>query len=471
MDISKQYEKAGEAVERGNDDYAIQLLQDVLSIRPDHLDSRKMLRNTVRKKFRKAGVKSAGFAAYVKGIAPLVKMGVSTLMKKHDQAMIEGERFLTFDPDNKLALTMLGKSAGKLANCKVTAIWVFQSILEKDPTDTKALKTLGQFFEDIDDVLKATECYERILQIRPADRDMELKLRDLAARKTIKAGWDKAGEKGAFKNILRDTNQMEDRSGEEQLIRTDDDLSRNIERVKGDIEKEPDNKQYVIQLGDLYRRGKEYDASRQQYMEAKQLDERDFSIDERLGDLKIEIFNDQIDQLEESIRKGTADESGSQRLKEIVAERDTFSTEEFKKRIAQRPTDLPLRYRLGMLLYNAGNIDDALAEFQQAVKSPQHKRTALTYCGMCLFKKNMHDMAVQMFENALEGSIVVGREEMNLLYNLGVAAEKLGDFKKAEDSYKKIFNADINFRDVKDKIEALYKKRQAHEAGEQQGAS
>jgi len=471
MDITKQYDKACQAVERGNDDYAIQLLQDILSIRPDYLESRKMLRETVRKKFRKAGVKSAGFSAYIKGFVPLVKMNVFSLMKKHDQAVIEGEKFLALDPDNKLALTVIGKSASYVPKCSETAIWVFQSIIEHNPNDTKALQALGQLYEQIDDVEKASDCYEQILRVRPTDRDMELKLRDLAARKTIKSGWDKVGERGDFKKVIRDGAQMEDRSGEEEVIRTDDDLQRNIDRVNKDIEDEPDNKQYIIQLGDLYRRGKLYDEAKAQYMKAKGLDERDHSIDERLADLRIELLNNDIAALEDAIHNGNAQEGAPQRLKKITDERDAFQTEEYKKRVDLRPTDLPLRYRLGRMLYNAGEINAALAEFQQAAKFPRYGRSALTFCGLCLYKKAMYDMAVQMFEDALKGTVIVGHDEKGILYNLGLAAEKLGDLDKAEEAFKRIFNSDINYRDVKDKIEAIYKKRPPPEPGGQKEAS
>jgi len=471
MDITKQYDKARQAVERGNDDYAIQLLQEILFIRPDYLEARKMLRETVRKKYRKAGVKSAGVSAYIKGILPLIKMNIFSLMKKHDQAMIESEKFLVLDPDNKPALTALGQSARHIPKCTETAIWVFQSIVENHPNDTKSLQTLAQLYEQIDDVQKASDCYEQILRVRPTDRDVELKLRDLAARKTIKTGWDKVGQRGDFKKVMRDASIMEDRSGEKEVIRTDDDLRRNIERVKKDIENEPDNKLYILQLGDLYRRGKLYDEAKAQYIKAKELDPLDHSIDERLGDLKIELFNNEISQLEDTVRKGEAPQGDRERLKELTAQRDAFATEEYKKRVARRPTDLPLRYKLGRLLYEAGEIDASLAEFQHAVKFPQHRRSALTYCGLCLYKKGMYDMAVQMFEDALKGSVTVGPEDKGILYNLGLAAEKLGDLTKAEEAYKRIFNADINYRDVKDKIEAIYKRRQTPQPGDQEKAS
>ena len=471
MDISKQYEKAREAVERGNDEYAIKLLQELLLIRPDSLESRQLLRETVRKKFRKSGVKSAGFSAYLKGIVPLAKTMAFNLTKKHDQALIECEKFLVNDPDNKLALTFLGKSASQVPNCTDTAIWIFKSIVEDNPEDVKALQTLGELYEGMDNVLDAIDCYEEITKRKPTDRATELKLRDLAARKTMKAGWDKVGKRGDFKQVVRDTDQMEDRSGEEEVIRTESDLERNLDRVKKDLETDPDNKRYVIQLGDLYRRGKRYDEAEAEYKRAKLLDENDFLIDERLGDLRIEIFNSKIEQIDDAVHKGTADAAAPQRLKELTAERDVFSTDEFRKRVEIRPTDLPLRYKLGVMLFNSGDIDGSLAEFQQASKFPQHRRSALTYCGLCLYKKGMFDMAVGMFEQSLEGSITVGHDEKSILYNLGLAAEKLGDLAKAEESYKKIFNADISFRDVKDKIEAIYKKRQAQAGGEPKAAT
>jgi len=460
MDITKQYDKACEAAERGNDEYAIKLFQEILSVCPDHLDSRQKLREAARSKFRKEGVKSAGAAAYLKGVVPLVKMHVYTLTKKYDQSLQESEKFLALDPDNVIALRNLGKAAAALPQGLPTAIWAYESIVAVKPNDTKALATLGALYEEVDDVEKASDCFERITRLKPEDHDVQTKLRDLAAHKTIKRGWDSVGEKGSFTKMMRDKDQMEDRSGEEEVIRTADDLERNIERVMGDIEREPGNKKLVIQLGDLYRRGKRWDDARAQYMRAKEIDPNDGSIDERIGDLKIERYNEDIYVLEEQIRKGTADESTKQKVKALAAERDSFATEEYAARVKLRPTELPLQYKLGLLYYNAADIDNAHIHFQYAKRSPQFRRTASTYCGMCLFKKAMFDMAVREFEEAIGDPVTIDREEKNILYNLGLAAEKVGDIAKAEEAYKKIFSVDVNYRDVKTKIETLYKKRQ-----------
>ena len=474
MDISKQYEKACEAVERGNDEYAIKLFQEILTYRPDHLESRQKLRDSVKRKFRKEGVKSAGPTAYVRGVVPLVKMHIYTLTKKFDLALQESEKFLLLDPDNAVALLNLGKAACEIPQCVPTAVWVYESILEQRPNDIKTLRILGDLYEKLYEkekepefVDKASGYYERILRIKPEAREVETKLRDLAAKKTIKKGWDRvqAREKGAFTEVLRDGTQMEDqRSGENEVIRTEDDLDRNIKRVKADIEKDPGNKKFIIQLGDLYRRGKRYDEAKAEYLNAKKLDPNDGSIDERIGDLQIEVYDRGISDLQDEARKGTATDAVKEKVKELVAQRDKFATKEYAARVKVRPTDLPLRYRLGALLYNANDIDGAFAEFQQAKNSPQFRRSASTFCGMCLFKKGMFDLAVQMFEDSAKESVTVDHEQKNILYNLGLAAEKMGDLKKAEAAYKKLFNADINYRDVSKKIEDLYKKAKSGEA-------
>ncbi|HUU68111.1 MAG TPA: tetratricopeptide repeat protein [Planctomycetota bacterium] len=460
MDITKQYDKACEAVERGNDDYAIKLFQEILSVCPDHLESRQKLREAARSKFRKEGVKSAGVGAYVKGIVPLIKMHLFTLMRKYDQSLQESEKFLALDPDNVLALNNLGKAAAAMPQGLPTAIWAYESIIAVKPNDTKKLATLGALYEEVDNVEKASECFERITRLKPEDREVQTKLRDLAAHKTIKRGWDSVGEKGSFTSVMRDKDQMEDRSGEEEVIRTADDLERNIERVKGDIAREAGNKKLVIQLGDLYRRGKRWDDARAEYLKAKEIDRNDGSIDERIGDLRIERYNEDIYVLEEEIRKSTAGEGAKEKVKALAAERDQFATREYAARVKLRPTELPLQYKLGQLYYNASDIDNAHAHFQHAKRSPQFRRSAGTYCGLCLCKKGMFDLAVQEFEEAIGDTVTIDREEKNILYNLGLAAEKLGDIPKAEEAYKKIFSVDVNYRDVKSKIEVLYKKRE-----------
>ncbi len=55
-DTSKYKQKAQEALDRGNYDYAIKLLQDILLWEPDNVEMRKQLRMAANKNVKKKGI-------------------------------------------------------------------------------------------------------------------------------------------------------------------------------------------------------------------------------------------------------------------------------------------------------------------------------------------------------------------------------------------------------------------------------
>jgi len=66
------------------------------------------------------------------------------------------------------------------------------------------------------------------------------------------------------------------------------------------------------------------------------------------------------------------------------------------------------------------------------------------------------DLAIEQFEKAVTGASVVDMEVKGILYALGEAHENQGRLGRALDAYKRIFEIDINFKDVSQKIQKLY---------------
>jgi tetratricopeptide (TPR) repeat protein len=66
-------------------------------------------------------------------------------------------------------------------------------------------------------------------------------------------------------------------------------------------------------------------------------------------------------------------------------------------------------------------------------------------------------MAVAQFEKAIAAITVIDDSAKGLLYNLGGAYVQLGNLDKATGCYKQIYEADIGFKDVSEKIEKIYK--------------
>jgi tetratricopeptide (TPR) repeat protein len=128
---------------------------------------------------------------------------------------------------------------------------------------------------------------------------------------------------------------------------------------------------------------------------------------------------------------------------------------EYEWRVKAHPTDLGLWFTYGRFVFDAGKVDEAIEAFQHAVKDPRHKTVSLHMLGKSFFRKGLYDLAEKQLKNALEASGGVSEKTMPLVYDLGRVAEKVEDLKAAKDWYLKIFEIDINYQDVADKIEKL----------------
>jgi tetratricopeptide (TPR) repeat protein len=67
----------------------------------------------------------------------------------------------------------------------------------------------------------------------------------------------------------------------------------------------------------------------------------------------------------------------------------------------------------------------------------------------------MPDMAVKEFERGLLTPDVTEDEAVGLYYNLGVACERFGDYRRALDEYRKVYAIDVDYLDVREKIRRL----------------
>ncbi len=68
----------------------------------------------------------------------------------------------------------------------------------------------------------------------------------------------------------------------------------------------------------------------------------------------------------------------------------------------------------------------------------------------------MHDMALSQFEKALGEKKVMDQQRKELVYNLACVYEEQGRREEAARYFKEIYEVDINFLDVADKVESGY---------------
>ena len=131
----------------------------------------------------------------------------------------------------------------------------------------------------------------------------------------------------------------------------------------------------------------------------------------------------------------------------------------FKQGIAENidETDFQSHYDLGVAFKEMGLLDEAIAEFQKALRAPDGKLRTSEALGVCFFDKGAFGVAESILRRGLELPAASEEERLGILYWLGRALEEQGRARDARDLYGKVFAVNIRFMDVGDRIKALAK--------------
>jgi tetratricopeptide (TPR) repeat protein len=130
---------------------------------------------------------------------------------------------------------------------------------------------------------------------------------------------------------------------------------------------------------------------------------------------------------------------------------------QFKEKVAENveADDLGAHYDLGTAYKEMGLVDEAIAEFQQALRAePEHLPTH-EMLGQCFMEKGQFEVAVRSMNRALDSASEVEDELLGIYYQMARAQEELGNKGEALEFYEKVFALDINFQDVTERLREL----------------
>jgi len=102
-----------------------------------------------------------------------------------------------------------------------------------------------------------------------------------------------------------------------------------------------------------------------------------------------------------------------------------------------------------------GLLDEAVAEYQQALRAAVDHLPTYEMLGRCFMERGDHEIAVKSLSRALKVPHEVEDELIGIYYLLGQTHEKLGNTDEAVEFYEKVFYLDINFEDVTERLRAL----------------
>ena len=106
-------------------------------------------------------------------------------------------------------------------------------------------------------------------------------------------------------------------------------------------------------------------------------------------------------------------------------------------------------FEVGKDYYGAGSYEDARHELQRAVDEGDQENLveALEMLGITCRRLRDFRSAVECFRRLLADRLVIGPEQLRILFEIGVTYEAAGNRRSAYKVYKRIVGADPNFRD------------------------
>jgi tetratricopeptide (TPR) repeat protein len=441
------FDKGFAAFERENLDYAIDLFLSVLDLEPRVLRARKFLRAAEMKKFQAAkGGQITHIIASISGLPQL--MAVKGTVKKNPlKALRKAEDLMRKDPLNKPFINALGEAA-VAADLPEVAIQALELAKDFYPKDTELLNWLGNLYLETEEPGKARDCFDKVAKLKPNDQQAIKALKDATALATMrKGGWDGAS---SYRDVIKDSKEATLLEQDSKAVKSQKDVESLIEETKKKIQQEPGNVNYKRALADLYVKAGRFDDAVDLLAKAQEQSGGDPQIDMALSNIRMKQFEHELADL-----KKAGDEAAVQAKED---ERQTFMLEDAQERVKRYPNDLQFRYELGVLLFERGELNEAIQHLQRAQRNPQRRIRALYYLALCFKQKQQYDIALEQLQKAAADLHVMDETKKDILYEIGSLHESMGQGEKAAAYYKEIYSVDIGYKDVAGKIDQAYKK-------------
>jgi tetratricopeptide (TPR) repeat protein len=112
-------------------------------------------------------------------------------------------------------------------------------------------------------------------------------------------------------------------------------------------------------------------------------------------------------------------------------------------------------YDLGVAYKEMGLLDEAIAEFQIALRGTERRVRTYEALGQCFLEKGQLPVARTILQRALVEPGAGDDQLVGVLYLLGYASEGLNMPEEAKGFYERVFVVDIQFRDVGERLNAL----------------
>ncbi len=461
----KFFEYGQTTADSGNFDYSIECYINGLRHEPESMPQHEALYEVAKRRKVKGG-KPAGFGEKHKSLGPRPVDKMLQMEKIWAKDILNASAMLDFFAE---AVEAVDKHPD-LKNLAEVAYWIGGILLDNLATVKRPKPMLikaRDLFVRIEAFDKAVDACRRALAHDPNNNDLMQELKQLEASNAMQAGgYNKtSAEEGGFRQFVRDASKQQALEQDDTISKTASMVDQIIERRRAEYEEDPEDLDRMLKLVNALVQ-KETDAEENEairMLDAAFEETSSYRFKVRAGDIRMKQMNRGLRALRHQLKENPDDEQLRQQFEQRRREQLAFELAEYTERVKNYPTDLAIRFELGLRLYLSGQIDEAIGAFQQAKAEPKHRSISHAYLGQCYLQKDWLDEAIGTLEDGLaQHPVKSDRQGLELQYMLMNAYEKsaersnnLEHAQKAREIGSSILQTNINYRDIRDRVEKV----------------
>ena len=243
-------------------------------------------------------------------------------------------------------------------------------------------------------------------------------------------------------------------------MKSDEAIDAQIQVLYAKHQEEPTNPAHSRAIAHLFLQKNDYPNAILFYQHAFEAGGKiDNAIEKQISDLKLKQSEKELQDVRDLLAQETDPEKRAEyeaTLAQKQTDLDQVRVEQAEARVRAYPNEGQFRYELGEALFRIGQYKRATEELQLGLKQPSVRYQALNLMGQSFLKRGMLDFAVKQL--ALGESELGPMDEIKkeIVYNLGLAYEASKKDELALEQWKKIYEHDMGYRDVAQRVESSY---------------
>ena len=434
------FDRADEVAETGNWDFAIEMYLEGIQREPGAIERG-------HQKLREVALRRKAQGGKGPGMMEGFKRGTS---KDPVQNLLNAEYLLAKDPGNVQYMVRVLDAAQKIEDRDVI-LWIGDILLEAQRLakrkNKRVLLQLTDAFDKAREYQKALAAAMLARETSPNDQAIEATIRELGVKDLEKKA--KYGQEGtSFTEGVKDMEKQRELMESDSMTKSASFLEKQLVKARAGYEEKPNEPGKIHGLADALVRFEDeaYENEAIDILRKAHADTGSYQFKSRADDIKMRQMRRQYNQLHQTGDK----QAMLEMAKKILA----FELGTYAERAKNYPTDLGIKYELGLRQFKAGQLDDAIGSLQQAQRDPRRNLAAMNYLGQAFTKKKWYRQAADTYQKVLQADIPDDRAK-EIRYNLAQVLEEMGEAQKALDEYSRVVQIDYNYKDARQRLDAL----------------